>query len=42
LLLNRFYIGSIHNAQESAQKTNEKSREIWLDQMKTIYFTDID
>jgi hypothetical protein len=42
LLFNRFYIGSIHNAQESAQKTNEKSREIWLDQMKTIYFTDID
>jgi len=42
LLFNRFYIGSIHNAQESAQKTNEKSREIWLNHVKTTYFNDLD
>jgi hypothetical protein len=42
LFFNRFYIGSIHNAQESAQKTNEKSREIWFNHIKTMYFTDLD
>lgn len=42
LLFNRFYIGSIHNAQISAEKTNEKSRQIWLDQMKNRYFSDLD
>lgn len=41
LLFNRFYIGSIHNAQESAQKTNEKSKEIWLNQMRKRYFNDL-
>jgi len=41
LLFNRFYIGSIHNAQEAAKQTNEKSREIWLEQMKKQYFNDI-
>lgn len=42
LLFNRFYIGSIHNAQVSAEKTNEKSRQIWLSQMKNRYFEDLD
>jgi len=42
LLFNRFYLGSIQNAQESAEKTNEKSRQIWLDQMKKMCFNDLD
>jgi hypothetical protein len=41
LVFNRFYVGSIHNAQRSAQETNEKSREIWLDQMQDKYFSDL-
>jgi len=41
LLFNRFYLGSIQNAQESAAKTNEKSRQIWLSQMKNRYFEDL-
>jgi len=42
LLFNRFYLGSIQNAQESAEKTNEKSRQTWLDQMKKMCFNDLD
>lgn len=42
LLFNRFYLGSIQNAQESAAKTNEKSRQTWLSQMKNKYFEDLD
>ncbi len=42
LLFNRFYLGSIHNAQVSAEKTNEKSRQIWLNQMKNTYFGNLD
>lgn len=41
-LFNRFYLGSIHNAQLSAEKTNEKSRQIWLNQMGNRYFEDFD
>ncbi len=41
LLFNRFYIGSINNAQESAHKTNEKSRKIWLEQLKKQHFNDL-
>ncbi len=42
LLFNRFYLGSIHNAQVSAEKTNEKSRQRWLNQMGNRYFQDLD
>ncbi|MGB3342233.1 MAG: hypothetical protein WBB37_12230 [bacterium] len=42
LLFNRFYVGSIYNAQISAAKTNEKSRQMWLDQMKRMCFNDLD
>lgn len=41
LIFNRFYIGSIHNARESVIKSNEKSREIWFEQMKDKYFNDL-
>ncbi len=41
LLFNRFYLGSIQNAQESAEKTNEKSRQTWLNQMENRYFDDL-
>lgn len=41
-LFNRFYLGSIHNAQVSAEKTNEKSRQIWLNQVKNRYFENLD
>jgi hypothetical protein len=30
-LINRFYLGSLHNAQKSAQEYNEKQRKAWLD-----------
>ena len=41
LIFNRFYIGSINNARESATEYNEKSREIWFEQMKNKYFNDL-
>jgi len=42
LLFNRFYLGSIQNAQISAAKTNEKLRQTWLNQMENKYFENLD
>lgn len=43
-LLNRFYMGSLHNAQESAFEYNKKQHEEWLNTMLKRYFssTEID
>jgi len=40
-LLNRFYLGSIHNAQKSALEYNEEKRREWLAHVIDTYFTDL-
>ena len=37
-LINRFYLGSLHNAQRSAIRYNEKLRQEWLDAILKNYF----
>jgi len=37
-LLNRFYLGSIHNAQHSAEEWNKRRREEWLKKIAARYF----
>jgi hypothetical protein len=39
-LLNRFYLGSIHNAQKSAIEHNEKRRREWLERIVHKHFAD--
>ncbi|MGB7055293.1 MAG: hypothetical protein WBE28_08230, partial [bacterium] len=40
-LVNRFYLGSIHNAQKSAIEHNEKRRREWLERVVETHFADI-
>lgn len=40
-LVNRFYLGSIHNAQKSAIEHNEKRRREWLERVVDTHFADI-
>jgi hypothetical protein len=42
LLFNRFYIGSIYNAQKSVIETNGKQKGEWLEDIKNNYFQDLD
>lgn len=37
-LINRFYMGSLHNAQNSAQAYNENQRKAWLDAFLQAHF----
>ena len=37
-LLNRFYVGSLHNAQQSASEYNERQHQEWLKTMLNNYF----
>ena len=41
-LFQRFYLGSIHNAQKSVEQKNREHRQKWLKQMQNKYFQDID
>jgi hypothetical protein len=41
-LFQRFYMGSIYNAQRSANEVNLKFREKWLARMKHTHFSDLD
>ena len=41
-LFQRFYLGSIHNAQKSVEQRNREHRQKWLKQMQNKYFQDID
>jgi hypothetical protein len=41
-LLNRFYLGSLHNAQQAAISHNEKLRQEWLDAILKNYFNTVD
>lgn len=40
-LFQRFYLGSLYNAQISAFQANEKAKQLWLDEMKDKYFQDL-
>jgi len=41
-LFQRFYLGSIHNAQKSVEQRNREHRQKWLKQMQNKHFQDID
>lgn len=41
-LFQRFYLGSIHNAQKSVEQRNKEHRQKWLKQMQNKHFQDID
>lgn len=41
-LFNRFYLGSLHNAQKTALEYNEKMRREWLDDIVEAIFTDME
>jgi hypothetical protein len=41
-LFQRFYLGSVFNAQRIAQATNEKNRQAWLKRVHSEYFQDLD
>ncbi|MBN2621252.1 hypothetical protein JXB22_09210 [candidate division WOR-3 bacterium] len=41
-LFHRFYVGSLYNAQKTAQETNERAFDGWFDDMQNTYFQDIE
>ena len=41
-LFQRFYLGSIHNAQKSVEQRNREHRQKWLKHMQNKHFQDID
>ncbi len=41
-LFQRFYLGSIHNAQKSVEQRNKEHRQKWLKHMQNKHFQDID
>jgi hypothetical protein len=41
-LFQRFYLGSIYNAQKVVEETNQRHQQQWLDYMHDKYFSDID
>jgi hypothetical protein len=41
-LFNRFYIGSISNAQRLALARNEQAKEKWVSDVNAKYFKDLD
>lgn len=41
LLFQRFYFGSVANAQKTAIETNQRNRQIWLKYMQNQYFQDL-
>lgn len=41
-LFQRFYLGSIHNAQKSVEQKNREHRQKWLKHMQNKHFQDID